>query len=274
MHARAVEKGEKLQREIDLLRGENRQLKDRLYGTKSEKHDGSEHSFALDDLEAAEEKPKRRRGQQPQAPGPRRRDYSHLPVVEEPVVLSPSNVCVRNVASRLRRCPTAKIPKSSRSRCGRIGDGFVDVVIVPRASPACRERSWPRCRREKLRALSEDAGSSPGWPGRFVTDAKLPMDNNASERAIRGPAMGRKNYYGSGSLWSVCLTAAMFSMVATLKRWDLNPRRWLTWYLQSCAAAGGKPPAEIESFLPWNLSAQRRQELASRPGSASQPDTS
>jgi hypothetical protein len=37
MHARAVEKGEKLQREIDLLRGENRQLKDRLYGTKSEK---------------------------------------------------------------------------------------------------------------------------------------------------------------------------------------------------------------------------------------------
>ena len=114
------------------------------------------------------------------------------------------------------------------------------------------------------------------WPGltRFVTDAKLPMDNNASERVIRGPAMGRKNYYGSGSLWSVCLTAAMFSIVATLKRWNLNPRRWLTWYLESCAAAGGKPPTEIESFLPWNLPAQRRQELANRPGSASQPDTS
>ena len=89
MHARAVEKGEKLQRETDRLRGENRQLKDRLYGTKSEKHAVSEHSFALDDLEADEKKPKRRRGQQPQAPGPRRRDYSHLPVVEEPAVLSP-----------------------------------------------------------------------------------------------------------------------------------------------------------------------------------------
>jgi transposase len=114
------------------------------------------------------------------------------------------------------------------------------------------------------------------WPGltRFVTDAKLPMDNNASERAVRGPAMGRKNYYGSGALWSVCLTAAMFSIVATLKRWDLNPRRWLTWYFESCAAAGGKPPAAIESFLPCNLPEQRRQELANRPGSASQPNTS
>ena len=87
------------------------------------------------------------------------------------------------------------------------------------------------------------------------------MDNNASERTVRGPAMGRKNYYGSGSLWSVALAATMFSILATLKRWNLNPRRWLTWYLESCAAAGGKRPAKIESFLPWNLSDQRREEL-------------
>jgi transposase len=114
------------------------------------------------------------------------------------------------------------------------------------------------------------------WSGlsRFVDDPKLPMDNNASERVIRGPAMGRKNYYGSGALWSVCLTAAMFSIVATLKHWDLNPRRWLTWYLESCAAAGGKPPADLESFLPWNLSDHCRRELANRPSPNSRPDTS
>ena len=93
------------------------------------------------------------------------------------------------------------------------------------------------------------------WSGLtlFVDDPKIPMDNNASERIVRGPAMGRKNYYGSGSLWSVRLAATMFSIVATLKRWNLNPLRWLTWYLESCAAAGGKPPSEIEPFLPWNL---------------------
>jgi len=45
------------------------------------------------------------------------------------------------------------------------------------------------------------------WSGLtvFVDDPKIPMDNNASERTVRGPAMGRKNYYGSGSLWSVSL---------------------------------------------------------------------
>ena len=51
------------------------------------------------------------------------------------------------------------------------------------------------------------------------------MDNNASERTVRGPSMGRKNYFGWGSLWSVCLTAAMFSIVATLKQWNLTAER-------------------------------------------------
>jgi transposase len=83
------------------------------------------------------------------------------------------------------------------------------------------------------------------------------MDNNRMERALRGPAMSRKNYYGSGALWSVCLTAAMFSILATLKLWKLNPRRWLSWYLESCALAGGNAPADIAPFLPWNLTDQQ-----------------
>jgi transposase len=32
---------------------------------------------------------------------------------------------------------------------------------------------------------------------RFVDDARIPLDNNATERAIRGPVVGRKNHYGS-----------------------------------------------------------------------------
>ncbi len=78
---------------------------------------------------------------------------------------------------------------------------------------------------------------------------------------IRSSEGALYNYYGSGSLWSVSLAAIMFSILATLKRWNINPRLWLTWYLESCAAAGGKPPSEIASFLPWNLSDQRREEL-------------
>jgi transposase len=98
------------------------------------------------------------------------------------------------------------------------------------------------------------------WTGlmRFVDDPRIPMDNNASERAGRGPAVARKNFYGSGSLWSGQLAAAMFSLLATLACWEVNPRRWLTWYLESCAAVGGKAPEDIQPFLPWNLSDERR----------------
>jgi transposase len=103
------------------------------------------------------------------------------------------------------------------------------------------------------------------WSGLtpFVDDPRIPMDNNLSERRLRGPALGRKNYYGSGALWSGRLAAALFSILATLKLWQINPRRWLTWYLQSCAEAGGQVPNDIDSFLPWNLSKDLRTKLLS-----------
>lgn len=97
------------------------------------------------------------------------------------------------------------------------------------------------------------------WVGltRFVDDLRIPMDNNESERQMRGPALGRKNYYGSAATWSGRLAAMLFSLFATLSVWGLNPRHWLTWYLQCCAEAGGQAPATIDSFLPWHMSAEQ-----------------
>jgi transposase len=114
----------------------------------------------------------------------------------------------------------------------------------------------PCCRRV-LESLQEH------WEGltRFVDDPRIPMDNNASERRLRGPAVGRKNYYGSGSLWSGRLAAMLFSIFGTLTMWHLNPRQWLQGYLESCAAAGGQAPADISGFLPWNLSDEQRLRL-------------
>jgi len=101
------------------------------------------------------------------------------------------------------------------------------------------------------------------WKGLtlFVDDPRIPMDNNASERAERGPAVARKNFYGSGSEWSGQQAAAMFSIFATLSKWKLNPRKWLTWYFEACAAAGGEVPADIKPFLPWNMSEEKKKEL-------------
>jgi transposase len=102
------------------------------------------------------------------------------------------------------------------------------------------------------------------WSGltRFLDDPRIPLDNNASERRVRGPAVARKNYYGSGALWSGRLAAMLFSLFATLNLAKINIRAWLTWFLQSCADNGGQVPLHIDPFLPWNISAEQRRAIA------------
>ena len=97
--------------------------------------------------------------------------------------------------------------------------------------------------------------------------------NNTAERAQRGPVVGRKNYYGSGAVWSGQLAAMLFSLLQTLCLWQLNPRAWLTAHLTACAEAGGAAPADLARFLPWNLRAEQRR-CWSLAGAGSDTDTS
>ena len=93
------------------------------------------------------------------------------------------------------------------------------------------------------------------WDGLtvFVVHWWVPMDNNAAERDIRTPVLGRKSFYGSGSEWSGQLAVAIYSVLMTIKRYKLNPRTWLSAYLQACAEHGGKAPPDISAFLPWTM---------------------
>jgi transposase len=136
-------------------------------------------------------------------------------------------------------------------------DALLHQAVETMRALAAGELTDPKLRQPCRKVLES---LEAHWSGlvQFVEDPRIPMDNNASQRAGRGPAVARKNFYGSGSLWSGRLAAAMFSLLATLAHWKLNPRRWLTWYLESCAAAGGKAPEDIQPFLPWNLSDGRR----------------
>ena len=98
------------------------------------------------------------------------------------------------------------------------------------------------------------------WEGLtvFIDYPEIPMDNNEAERLVRHPAVGRKIFYGSGSIWSGQLTAVLFSLFKTLQLWKINPRKWLTNYLEAGAANQGKPPENIQSFLPWNMTDEQR----------------
>jgi transposase len=97
------------------------------------------------------------------------------------------------------------------------------------------------------------------WSGltQFVEHPEVPLDNNASERCHRGPVVGRKNFYGSGAIWSGRLAAMIFSLFQTLALWGLCPRRWLTDYLTACAQAGGQPPSNWQTFVPWRMTKEQ-----------------
>lgn len=105
------------------------------------------------------------------------------------------------------------------------------------------------------------------WSGLtvFVDHPEIPMDNNLAERGLRGNVVGRKNYYGSGAVWSAELAAALFTLFGTLKLWKLNIHTWLLGYFYECALLGGNPPENIQKYLPWNMPAKRRQLFAEPP---------
>jgi transposase len=132
MWEQAKRKNEKLQKEIDSLRAENRQLKDRLFAGKSEKQPPKDRTNVLDDPQAVDT-PRRSRGQQPDAPGPKRRDYSHLPVIEEQLAL----------ASDKTACP----------KCGRLAaemtktedSELIEVEVRPHRRKIRRKRYLRIC---------------------------------------------------------------------------------------------------------------------------------
>jgi len=102
------------------------------------------------------------------------------------------------------------------------------------------------------------------WDGLtvFVGRPEVAMDNNTAERTLRNPVVGRKNYYGSGSVWGAHLAARMFSVLQTVLLWGLNPHHWLSTFLQACAEHGGTCPTDLSAFLPWHMTPERREALA------------
>src|SRR6266852_8145779 len=79
----------------------------------------------------------------------------------------------------------------------------------------------------------------------------------------------RKGGHG-GVWWSAHFAAIMFSMLQTLLLWGLNPHHWLSAFLQACAESGGQSPADLSPFVPWQMSAERR-DMLSRPRPARVP---
>lgn len=67
------------------------------------------------------------------------------------------------------------------------------------------------------------------WPRltRFVDVPELWLDNNRTERGIRGPVVGRRNHFGSKSRRGTEAAAILYSLVETAKVRGVDPARYL-----------------------------------------------
>ena len=76
--------------------------------------------------------------------------------------------------------------------------------------------------------------------GRFLDDARVPLDNNASERSLRRVALGRKNYLFVGDVEAGASIAGLYTLVATCEARGINPFAYLA---DVISARAGSPEA-------------------------------
>ena len=95
----------------------------------------------------------------------------------------------------------------------------------------------------------------------FLEDGEVPIDNNASERAIRGFCIGKKNWQMIDTINGAKTSAIIYSIVETAKANDLKPFDYMQYLLEEIPAhMDDKDCSFIENLLPWskNLPAEIR----------------
>ena len=88
----------------------------------------------------------------------------------------------------------------------------------------------------------------------YTEDGRLEIDNNLAENALRGIAVGRKNWLFAGADCGGERAAAMYSLLETAKLNAVNPQEWLADVLNRIGT--GHPINRIDELLPWKWTKQ------------------
>lgn len=122
---------------------------------------------------------------------------------------------------------------------------------------------WLRAERKKLSskhplAKAMDYGLKR-WAVfvRFLDDGRICMTNNAAERALRGIAVGRRNWTFCGSDSGGQRAAVFYTLIETCRLNGVDPQAWLADVL---ARIADHPANRIGELLPWNWKAARQQQ--------------
>jgi len=88
------------------------------------------------------------------------------------------------------------------------------------------------------------------WAGfaRFIDDGRICLTNNAAERALRGIALGRRNWTFAGSQRGADRAAVMLTLITTARLNEIDPYAWLADVL---ARIADLPAARLHELLPW-----------------------
>jgi transposase len=70
---------------------------------------------------------------------------------------------------------------------------------------------------------------------RFLTDARIPLDNNLSERTLRKTVLGRKNFLFAGNVDAAVVIAKAYGVMAGCALCKVDPYKYLVWALDSFA---------------------------------------
>ncbi|RWK79008.1 MAG: IS66 family transposase [Mesorhizobium sp.] len=84
---------------------------------------------------------------------------------------------------------------------------------------------------------------------RFIDDGRICLSNNAAERALRGIALGRRNWTFAGSQRGADRAAVMLTLITTARLNDVDPKAWLADVL---ARIADLPTSRLHELLPWH----------------------
>ena len=89
----------------------------------------------------------------------------------------------------------------------------------------------------------------------FLTDGEVPMDNNASERAIRGFTIGRKNWQVIDTIRGANASAIIYSIAETAKANNLKPFEYFEHLLNVIPKhMDDHDRSFLDDLLPWSPS--------------------